>query len=452
MAVHLKKWGVSMSITNIRQCYDIKAALEYQQTKNGRDRCAAKRSNTEPFNYNNLARMVIESTNRKIQGYTIIQAFSPEELDNTPENVELVNLIGCELAARAFSGCAYQVITHNDKGHLHNHITVLNYDLDTGKCINRDCRWLHLSRVNDKLMGDYGLEVCKAKTRQADQKAYFDKKRNPDKYIWQEDLQDRVKKALDNAISPRDFALRLKAEGVMAKINGKNGKPLKHMVFIFKGKDGKEHRKRGSNMNIGNGFTQKELTEAFEQNAAKAKQPTPPKGVVVTSEANTATAETLTKTAGRQKAENATKAHPKTANKPKEIEPSVVIPKRKKQKMMEEEERGKRIQLQQLLSRLQQEKEDKQKERDKIKEKLDTISKTIDKSADAKEVERLGEEEKQLQQQHRDLEMECLLLHTKEQQLNDFLSGKKETIDPQLELGLERSIQKQRDSEGIYFD
>lgn len=434
-----------MSVTNIKTCYDIIAALAYQQTKNGRDRCAAKRSNIEPFNFNNFARMAIDA-GRKVQGFTIIQAFSPEELKNTPENVELVNLIGCELAARAFSGCPYQVITHNDSktGHIHNHISVLNYDLDTGKCINRDSRWLTLSRINDALMQDYGMEICNAQTQNTDQKAYFDRQRNPDKYIWQDDLEERVERALNHAISPGDFASRLKSEGVTAKIYGKNGKPLKHMVFIFNGNDNKVHRKRGNKMSIGNGFTYKELMETFNQNAAKAKEPIVPEGIMATAETTTPTVKT-----SAAEMSTATKPHPKTVKKPEDVDLSAGIYEKKKQQKTEEEKKKKLMQIQ--LAEVQRKKEAKEKEMDAIQEKLDTVIESIEKSDDIKKIEWLEEKERQLQRRLYDLQKECLSFGAKEKCINSDLNDRQMTLDTRLEMGYEinRAKQKQHDNRDI---
>ena len=48
-----------MSIVNIRACYDLKSALDYQELKNGIDRTACKCSNIEPNNFRKLAKNLI---------------------------------------------------------------------------------------------------------------------------------------------------------------------------------------------------------------------------------------------------------------------------------------------------------------------------------------------------------------------------------------------------------
>lgn len=416
---------VCMSITNIKSSYDILGALQYQQEKNGVNRCAAISSNVAPFSFYNFARMMLESTSRKVQGYTIIQAFSPDELAPTPENVELVNLIGCELAARAFGGCPWQVITHTDSksGHLHNHIAVLNHDLDSGKCITKDCRWLHLSKVNDKLMEDFDLEVCNARTRNADQKAYFDRQREPDKYIWQEDLTERVNRALSGAISPKDFASRLKAEDVTAKIYGKSGKPLKHMVFIFNDKDNIQRRKRGDNMKLDTECTYQALMEHFSQNAAKEK-------------ANTQ--EFL-----MQKSEMPKRKAHSSEERQKEIEAANAISKAK-------EEKKKKERIRNTLLEMQRRDKARQEEIERLEKELDYLNELMENISDTEELEQQMKKEQELQQRIKALHDESRSFIPEKKRLMSLLDDKKITLDSQLLMGMEIHKQKQNDFVNIF--
>lgn len=433
---------IFISVVNVQTCYNIIAALEYQQGKEA-ERCAAKRSNIEPFNFTNFARMAVGCTGRKVQGYTVIQAFSPEELQNTPENVEMVNLIGCEFAARAFSGCPYSVITHTDSksGHLHNHITVLNYELGTGKCITHDCRWLKLSRINDSLMQDYNLDVCNAYTKQADQQAYWKKIRDRDSYIWQEDLESRIMLALENAISPSDFAERLKTAGVAAKLYKKNGQPLKHMTFSFTGKDGKEHRKRGINMHLENECSIKSLTEVFKNNAAKVNNPAPLNDTPTVSGTGSIPTE---KMPVPDKNETAVKAQPKTAE-PKETQPTHVSMK-KKRDMEEEERKKKQVRIQLLES--QRKEEALSRRIQKLREELNAVLEAIDNADTAEQINCLEERESKLQQKIRELDEEYTSLYTKEKQLQQFLAEDRTALDIQIE----RDYQIIKDRQKQYSD
>lgn len=372
-----------MSIVNIDACYDLRAALEYQAGDNN-ERIAVCSSNIEPLNFDNYAQMQIESGSHKVQGYTVIQSFSLDELQNTQNNAELVNKLGCALIEAAYPNYPYNVITHRDSetGHIHNHCSVLNYEFETGKAITQNRRWLDLSRINDSVMEKYGMEVCDAKTRQADQKQYWDKKRNPDKYIWQDDLENRIHKSINGAVSVKDFAARLAVEGVTTRIFAKDGKPLKHMSFSFIGNDGKIHKKRGSKMKIIS--EPKELAAVFAENAAKKQLKQQP-SVVVAQNTSLIFAKEPTQGLIKQAREDkATEA--------------AEIAKQKAKAEAEEKERRKAEQIH--LS--QQKERERIQRREKLKQQLLTDSKTYNElenydDLSANEQDRLDDEERKRQ-------------------------------------------------------
>ncbi|MCG7292402.1 relaxase/mobilization nuclease domain-containing protein [Corynebacterium afermentans] len=99
---------------------------------------------------------------RETQAILVIQSFHPDELDkDDPFDVQLAHLAGMELARRLAPNSDVVVATHtdSDSGHLHNHITWANHDRVTGKTL-RNARNFHaVSRVNDQVMNDLGLEV-----------------------------------------------------------------------------------------------------------------------------------------------------------------------------------------------------------------------------------------------------------------------------------------------------
>lgn len=96
------------------------------------------------------------------QAEIAIQSFHPDELSgDDPFDVQLAHLAGMELARRLAPNSDVVVATHtdSDSGHLHNHITWANHDRVTGKTL-RNARNFHaVSRVNDEVMRDLGLEV-----------------------------------------------------------------------------------------------------------------------------------------------------------------------------------------------------------------------------------------------------------------------------------------------------
>lgn len=91
-----------------------------------------------------------------------IQSFHPDELSaDDPFDVQLAHLAGLELARRLAPNTDVVVATHTDSksGHLHNHIIYANHDRVTGTT-PRNVRNFHaVSRVNDEVMRDLGLEV-----------------------------------------------------------------------------------------------------------------------------------------------------------------------------------------------------------------------------------------------------------------------------------------------------
>ena len=65
----------------------------------------------------------------------MIHSFSPEESKRI--GPELVNKLGHEVATAVFPGHQAIVVTHLDRGHLHNHIILNRHHFQTGK-LTRD--------------------------------------------------------------------------------------------------------------------------------------------------------------------------------------------------------------------------------------------------------------------------------------------------------------------------
>ncbi|MBQ6020179.1 MAG: relaxase/mobilization nuclease domain-containing protein [Clostridia bacterium] len=84
-----------------------------------------------------------------------VQSFPPNE-DITPE---LAHKIATELA-EAFGNREIVVATHLDAGHLHSHLVVNSYDLDTGRKLHANKFFLsELRQKSDELCLKYGLSV-----------------------------------------------------------------------------------------------------------------------------------------------------------------------------------------------------------------------------------------------------------------------------------------------------
>lgn len=262
-----------MSIVTIKACYDLESALNYQELNNGVDRTASKCSNVEP-DFRTLAKIILKKYKRQRQAYTVIHSFSREELDYTnPEHIELAKQLSYELMNRMYPNTPFQIIIHTDsKGHcVHAHATALNHDLETGKAL-QNTSWYQLKKANDELMQDNFMEVCKRKEHSIDQQEYWSTQRDSDKYSWQEDMKNRIDKALDVATTLSEFSAYLGVECVQGKFYKNDGKSLlKHFSFAFKDESGKEHKKRGDK--LGSCYTPEAIQLKLKENQQKAIMP-----------------------------------------------------------------------------------------------------------------------------------------------------------------------------------
>lgn len=102
-----------------------------------------------------------------IDCYHIIQSFNPKDNDKLDyETVHKIGLKYCDMIEHIDDKQAVNrkykmlVATHTDKDHLHNHIILCPYDIDTGKKYH-DCRetYRQLRRANDELSKEYGLSI-----------------------------------------------------------------------------------------------------------------------------------------------------------------------------------------------------------------------------------------------------------------------------------------------------
>ena len=163
-----------MSVVKVQRTKSVGAATvyavygTYENMRNGEVRSAAysvvsATPNATPMQF--VSDTVAEHARhpqRETQAVLVIQSFHPDELDkDDPFDVQLAHLAGMELARRLAPNSDVVVATHtdSDSGHLHNHITWANHDRVTGKTL-RNARNFHaVSRVNDQVMNDLGLEV-----------------------------------------------------------------------------------------------------------------------------------------------------------------------------------------------------------------------------------------------------------------------------------------------------
>lgn len=159
-----------MSVSNTRACRGVKGWMSYvtkeKESKNYNtyDRVARYHSDLgDPKATVNSIREIIKNTSREVEGFTLIQSWSAEELSrDKEEDIERAFNAGQELAHRVAPNSPAVVVTHVDgeSGCVHNHIFLTNHDLETGKALRGAGRYSkHLQKVNDEVMREQGLQV-----------------------------------------------------------------------------------------------------------------------------------------------------------------------------------------------------------------------------------------------------------------------------------------------------
>lgn len=104
---------------------------------------------------------------RSNQAITLVQSWSRDELDgDNSTDVQKANAMGADLAQRLAPGTPYVIATHTDGKSrcVHNHIILLNHDLNTGKAApRRTSNWHAVKAINDSVMRDWGMRTLQPK-------------------------------------------------------------------------------------------------------------------------------------------------------------------------------------------------------------------------------------------------------------------------------------------------
>lgn len=222
-----------MSVTNIQTTTSMHGALSYQEKD---DRAVYETASCEPLDfYQTAMSMLSDNKRRTIEALTIVQSFSPNELDyQNPDDILRAHQAGIALCAILHEKyhVMFNVVTHIDsKGHnVHNHIVIPNVDLETGKALQGEVK-LHdnLAQINDALMRDLNLEVCNQPA---------------DGYDFKADLQNRLNEALNASQTYDDFVVEATKRDIAIKDSKANGQPLKHITYEFTDAHGVKHKIR----------------------------------------------------------------------------------------------------------------------------------------------------------------------------------------------------------------
>lgn len=254
-----------MSIVNIQTTTSLNDALHYQE-KN--DRAAYETSSSDPLDfYATSMDLLSDNKSRKIEALTIVQSFSPEELDYQNENDVLrAHQAGVELCSRLAEKyhIMFNVVTHIDsKGHnVHNHMDIPNVDLETGKALQGEIKlFSNLARINDDVMRDLGLEICNQPA---------------DGYDFRIDLKNRLNEAINASQTYDDFVVEATKRGIAIKDKKANGQALKHITYEFQDPSGVKHKIRDNkiddNVTFNGSYVKEQQHKNLQQRYANLPQ------------------------------------------------------------------------------------------------------------------------------------------------------------------------------------
>lgn len=211
---------------------------------------------------------------RKVQALTYIQSFAKDELSaEKPEDVNYCNELGAELARRMHPNSPALTITHTDgEGRkVHNHIVVLNHDMESGYAL-KDFKLHHqVAKVNDELMLDHGFTPVVEKTvaergvKGAETTKHVAKARGFDAA-----LLEAVRGARGASESFEMFVEECEARGVDVDVRDDKGITYKMVDEV--GPKRRVRRRKASK--LGKEFTKDELDKSFEK--AKQQEPVRP--------------------------------------------------------------------------------------------------------------------------------------------------------------------------------
>ena len=179
------------------------------------------------------------SAKNKNQVRRIVQSFSRKELNPDDRmDIQKANEIGIEFAQRAYPGHQAVVFTQIDgeSGLIHNHVLVNNVNMETNYgCSDEQTKFQYVKWWTNKVAGQYfELDTgqhTKDKTtqnerrkRQENEKIREENQSLPPekqkklKYIWKDDLKERISRAADVAYSREYFLILLEQMDVSAEI------------------------------------------------------------------------------------------------------------------------------------------------------------------------------------------------------------------------------------------
>jgi len=147
-----------------------------------------------------------------------IQSFHPE--DDIDENA--AHKIGEQFCEEYLKGeFQYVLATHNDKGHIHNHVIFNNINFKTGKVYNSHYRIKEIEEISNHICKDNGLHVIETeetleqliKHPKRNSKSYYEVMETKKGMSWKAIFQDNIDKNVLQSKNYEDFLTLMMRDG-----------------------------------------------------------------------------------------------------------------------------------------------------------------------------------------------------------------------------------------------
>ena len=270
-----------MGISNVKSSRDLSSAIWYMSSDKAHDGSSNRYISSRFVNCTEYG--AIQQTkavrehfgkDKNVHGLTFVFSFSDKEIglfDRDKQELIMDHLT--EVLKERFPnrqiGLYAQVDGKGQKFHIHSFVN--SPDLQTGKLLDGRVKLHeHTREMLSIAMERAGIEdenknapmKQAVKSNIAMIKA---KEKDPNKYIWMEDLQNRIKSVLNdiNVTKSEEFSAKLAESGIDYKVrNSKKSKSGKALSYAFLDKDGKERRVRASR--LGTDFQIESINQVFK--------------------------------------------------------------------------------------------------------------------------------------------------------------------------------------------
>jgi len=186
-----------------------------------------------------------------ISYHHIIQSFKPGETD--PQRA---HRIGKELAEREFNGHEVLIVTHIDKGHIHNHLVVNSVSLKDGrKLVSNKETLREIKRESNRICRRENLSIIKEPYSRSSYSMAEYKLAEKGKPIWKEQLRMAIDEAKEHSKNLVGMKKYLKKNfNIDMKVQNKN------LSFLHP-----EKKKYCRGKKLGHAYTKEEIIRFFEK-------------------------------------------------------------------------------------------------------------------------------------------------------------------------------------------